>query len=71
MQFPSKVHPHDFEFGQSAKKAHADFGLPNGANSPSTSRFLKSHEKSPVLPEREGGGASITCCATILYACMG
>ncbi|GAX83724.1 hypothetical protein CEUSTIGMA_g11149.t1 [Chlamydomonas eustigma] len=49
--YPSKVHPHDLEFGQSKLQGHANFGLPNGANSPMTTKFLKSHEKSPVLPE--------------------
>ena len=41
------------EFGQGSLKGHANFGLPNGTNANSTTRFLKSHEKAPVLPERE------------------
>ncbi|GAX72902.1 hypothetical protein CEUSTIGMA_g357.t1 [Chlamydomonas eustigma] len=49
--YPSKVHPHDLEFGQTKLQGHANFGLPNGANAVSPSKFLKSHEKSPVLPE--------------------
>lgn len=53
LQFPSKVHPKDMEFGQGSLKGHANFGLPNGTNANATTRFLKSHEKAPVLPERE------------------
>ncbi len=51
-QHTSKVHPHDLEFGQNKLQGHANFGLPTGAYAPAPTKFLKSHEKSPVLPER-------------------
>lgn len=53
LQFVGKVDPKVFEFGQNKSQLHATFGLPNGFNAQPPTQFLRSYEKSPVLPDRE------------------
>jgi len=53
LQFTGQVDPKTFEFGQDKAQLHATFGLPNGFNAQPPNQFLRSYERSPVLPERE------------------
>ncbi len=55
-----KVDPKQFEFGQSKSQLHATFGLPDGCNAQHPKQFTRSHEKAPVLPDRES-------CATLAW----
>jgi hypothetical protein len=52
-QFPGSTDPKQFEFGQSKSQLHATFGLPDGCNAQPTTHYLRAHEKSPILPDRE------------------
>ena len=52
MQFPGKVAPKDFEFGQNKQQAHSTMGKPYGTNSENPMTFTKKHSKEFILPER-------------------
>ncbi len=70
-QFPGRVHPADLDFGQTKLKGHATFGMPNGMNAVPTTKFTRSHEKEPILPEREavlGQSALLQLAAAALSA---
>lgn len=51
-QHPGPVDAADFEMG-TAKRSSATMGLPNGRSTNCPESYLRSHEKEPILPERE------------------
>jgi hypothetical protein len=53
LQHSGRINPADFELGARKTKHTATMGYPLGATAPMTTQFLRSHQKEPVLPERE------------------
>ena len=61
VQHPGVIDARQFNMGVKSSRLHATFGLPGGQLAEPPAKFLKSHQKEPLLPTREP--AASNCCA--------
>ena len=53
VQHPGGIDARQFNMGVKSSRLHATFGLPGGQLAEPPAKFLKSHQKEPLLPARE------------------